>query len=347
MSTPRQLFAIVPVLNEAPGLRQFHASLGLQEQLILPLGWRLHVLYIDDGSTDGTDGILVELAECDPRVRFLRLSRNFGHQAALCAGIQAADPGADAFVILDGDGQHPVELIPEMLRLHLSGIDIIRTARIDDENAGAPLKRWISSRFHDIWTKLSETKAPHGVTEFALFGCAVLRALQQFQETHRYLRGLLTLVGFTTVTLPLRVLPRLQGTTKYSLAKQLRLASDGIFSFSTLPLKLCLLPGAAFVCAAVGECLVMIWRSVRGDPIAPGWTSLMIILLLGFGCTMLLLAVAGLYIGKIFEQVKNRPLYVIRSDSRPSEASFQSLTSAVRVTSPIVSPEDANILQPH
>lgn len=344
MNTPRHLLAIVPVFDEASGLRQFHASLRIQEQTILPLGWSLHVLYIDDGSTDSTDEILVELAECDPRVRFLRLSRNFGHQAALCAGIEAADPNADAFVILDGDGQHPVELIPEMLRLHLSGIDIVRTARLDDENAGTPVKRWISRRFHDIWTKLSETNTRHGVTEFALFGCGVLRALQQFHESHRYLRGLLTLVGFTTVTLPVRMLPRMHGTTKYSFAKQLRLASDGLFSFSTLPLKLCLLPGAVFVCAAIGECLVMIWRFLRGDPITAGWTSLMIILLLGFGCTMLLLAVAGLYIGKIFEQVKNRPLYVIRSDSRHSEGSFQPVTSPVGAASSIGGLEDADIL---
>src|SRR5206468_12308844 len=124
----------------------------------------------------------------------------------------------------------------------------------------------------------------------------VLRALQQFHESHRYMRGLLTLVGFTTFTLPIRMLPRTHGNTKYSLSKQLRLASDGILSFSTLPLKLCLLPGVLFVWAAIAETVAMIWRFASGEPITAGWTSLMIILLLGFGCTMVLLAVAGLYI---------------------------------------------------
>jgi polyisoprenyl-phosphate glycosyltransferase len=327
MKTSNTLLAIVPLFNEGPGLTEFHASLCSQEQKIAPWGWSLKILYIDDGSTDTTPEVLNDLAHCDPRVRFLRLSRNFGHQAALCAGIEAATPNADAVVLLDGDGQHPVELIPEMLRLHLSGIDIVRTARIDDRNAGTLLKRWISVRFHDLWGQLSETKMPNGVTEFALFGSVVLRALQQFHESHRYLRGLLTLVGFTTFTLPIRMLPRAHGSTKYSLSKQLRLASDGIFSFSTLPLKLCLLPGLVFVCAATVETVAMIWRFATGRPIADGWTSLMVILLLGFGCTMLLLAVAGLYIGKIFEQVKDRPVYVVRSDSMQSHDVIQPISN--------------------
>jgi hypothetical protein len=123
-------------------------------------------------------------------------------------------------------------------------------------------------------------------------------------------------VGFTTFTLPIRMLSRTHGSTKYSLSKQLRLASDGILSFSTLPLRLCLLPGFVFVCAAIAETVTMIWRFAFGETITDGWTSLMIILLLGFGCTMVLLAVAGLYIGKIFEQVKDRPVYLIRSDSK-------------------------------
>jgi dolichol-phosphate mannosyltransferase len=228
-----------------------------------------------------------------------------------------------------------------MLKLHLSGIDIVRTARIDDQNAGTLLKRWISVRFHDLWAKLSETKTPHGVTEFALFGSVVLRALRQFHESHRYLRGLLTLVGFTTFTLPIRMLPRAHGSTKYSLGKQLGLASDGILSFSTLPLRLCLLPGLVFVCAALVETVAMIWRFATGGPIADGWTSLMLILLLGFGCTMVLLAVAGLYIGKIFEQVKDRPVYVIRSDSRQSHDVVQRVFRDLEANSDIEDSENA------
>ena len=341
MRKSHELLAIVPLFNESSGLRHFHASLCSQEQKIAPWGWSLKILYIDDGSTDTTPEVLNDLAHCDPRVRFLRLSRNFGHQAALCAGIEAATPNADAVVILDGDGQHPVELIPEMLRLHLSGVDIVRTARIDDENAGTLLKRWISVRFHGLWGQLSETKMPNGVTEFALFGSVVLRALQQFHESHRYLRGLLTLVGFTTLTLPIRMLPRGHGSTKYSLSKQLRLASDGIMSFSTLPLKLCLLPGLVFVCAAIVETVAMIWRFASGEPITAGWTSLMVILLLGFGCTMLLLAVAGLYIGKIFEQVKDRPVYVVRSDSSQSHDAVQAIFDGLEADSDIGDSENA------
>jgi len=316
MRALRSLLAIVPLFNESSGLKDFHRSLRLQEQKILPWGWCLQILYIDDGSTDATPEMLIDLVDRDPQARFLRLSRNFGHQAALCAGIEAADPNVDAAVILDGDGQHPVDLIPEMLRLHINGTDVVRTARIDDHNAGSAVKRRISIGFHHLWGLLSEVDTPLGTTEFALVGSSVLRALQQFHESHRYLRGLLTLVGFTSVTLPIRMLPRAHGSTKYSFCKQLRLASDGIVSFSTLPLRFCLLPGAVFVCAALGEAVIIMMRLAWGYPIAPGWTSLMIILLLGFGCTMVLLAVAGLYIGKIFEQVKNRPVYFVRSDSR-------------------------------
>jgi dolichol-phosphate mannosyltransferase len=344
MKSTRVLIAIVPLFNEALGLRQFHAALASQEQKLAPLGWSLKVLYVDDGSKDATAEILRDLAICDPRVRFLCLSRNFGTQAAMCAGIQAADPDVDAVVILDGDGQHPIDLIPEMVGFHTAGIDIVRTSRIDDENAGSRYKRWLSVQFHFVWARVTQVKPPVGATDFVLFGASVLRALQQFNETHRYLRGLITLVGFNSLTIPIRMLPRGHGTTKCTLARQIRLASDGILSFSTLPLRLCLLPGLLFVCAALVEVAAMIWRLTFGIPIAAGWTSLMIILLLGFGCTMLLLAVAGLYIGKIFEQVKNRPLYVIRSDSRHSEGSFQSVTSTVGADCSIGGLEDADIL---
>ncbi len=312
----RTLLAVVPVFNEGKGLRAFHASLWRQDKAVSACGWRLAVLYVDDGSTDDTPEILSQLSQGHARVRVLRLTRNFGHQAALCAELEAAD--ADAIVILDGDGQHPVDLIPEMLRLHLKGADIVRVVRIDDENAGSLVKRWLSRTFHSLWRGLSAVDVPPGMTEFALFGNAVQQALQQFREIHRYLRGLLSLVGFTTTILSVRMHPRRHGTSKYSLRKQLHLASDGLFSFSTFPLRLGLLPGCVFIAVACIESLAALGRILMGYPLAPGWTSLMILVTLGFGCTIVLLTIIGIYIGKIFEQVKNRPVYFVRPDTQLS-----------------------------
>lgn len=315
------LLAIVPVFNEGEGLRAFNDSLWTQEEAISQYGWDLEVLYVDDGSVDSTPVVLADLSHRNPRIRFLRLTRNFGTQAALCAGLESAD--ADAAVMLDGDGQHPVELIPEMLRLHLAGSDIIRTARLDNKHGGAPLKRWASRRFHSLWAHLCEVSVPAGTTDFALLGQSAIKALQQFHETHRYLRGLLTLVGFTTTTLEIPILPRQHGATKCSLGKQFRLASDAVFSFSILPLRLALLPAFLFVFVACLEMAATAWRFLSGAPITPGWTSLMIIVTLGFGCTMALLAIIGIYIGKIFEQVKNRPVYLVRPDIRPKSRSAE------------------------
>lgn len=307
------LLAIVPLFNEGDGLEEFDASLRSQGNS-LPPGWRLSVLYVNDGSTDRTAEILADLAERYPDAEYLSLSRNFGHQGALWAGIEAAE--ADAVVVLDGDGQHPVTLIPRMLQLHTNGIDVVRTVRVDGAHTGVAWKRWLSARFHSLWAALSQTAVPHGTTEFALFGRQVLEALQQHKEVHRYLRGLLTVVGFTSAVLPIEIRPRNHGNSKYSLKQQLRLASDGIFSFSTVPLRLGLVLGGLFLVIAVAEMTVVAWRLLHRAVIPSGWTSLMVITALGFGSTMVLLGLLGIYVGKIFEQVKNRPVYIVRHDDQ-------------------------------
>ncbi len=309
MADMPSLLAIVPIFNESDGLEEFNTSLRSQAEH-LPPGWTLDVLYIDDGSTDRTADILADLCERDPETQYISLSRNFGHQAALWAGLEAAD--ADAVVVMDGDGQHPVTLIPRMLHLHANGVDIVRTVRIDGVEAGAAWKRWLSARFHDLWAALSQTAVPHNTTEFALFGRHVLEALQRHQEVHRYLRGLLTLVGFTSAVLPVSMNPRKHGQSKYSLRQQIRLASDGIFSFSTAPLRLGLVLGGIFLVIAAAELSAVVWRLLQQAVFPSGWTSLMVITTLGFGSTMVLLGLLGVYIGKIFEQVKNRPVYILR-----------------------------------
>jgi dolichol-phosphate mannosyltransferase len=295
---------VIPVFNEVGVVEQTHARISAA---LDGLPYEFHFLYVDDGSRDGTDRSLAELASRDPRVAPLALSRNFGHQAAITAGLDASR--SDVVITMDGDGQHPPEMIPEMLRLVAQGYDIVQTQRMDEAQP-ASFKKWTSGLFYRLINSISGTQVLAGAADF--------RALsrQAVPEYHRFLRGMVAWIGYPTVILPYQPAERISGQSKYSVKKMFRLAMDAIFSFSLVPLYIGLSMGGFLLFMAFVEMIYVLsfWVTGRTSNLAPGWSSLMFMIMIVGGILMILLGFIGVYIGYIFQEVKHRPIYLLKKD---------------------------------
>lgn len=305
---PSQVAIVVPVYNEEAVVDAFHQRL---RRVIDVLPVTFSIIYVNDGSTDGTQVALEAIAQADPRVVVVELSRNFGHQAALTAGLDQAE--AEWVISMDGDGEHPPELIPEMLALATQGYEVVLAQRQEPQQAGW-FKRWTSEAFYYLINRIASTPIPPGVSDFRLLHRRALEALRQMREYHRFLRGMVAWAGFRTVILPYAPTPRLGGHSHYSLQKMLRLAFNAIFSFSLVPLYLGISLGGVFLFLALLEALYVLsfWLTGRQASLAPGWSSLMFVLLFVGGSLMIMLGIIGLYVGYIFQEVKQRPIYFIR-----------------------------------
>jgi polyisoprenyl-phosphate glycosyltransferase len=318
METPAhpQVDIIVPVYNEEEAAVVFHQQLTTA---IDSLPYQFKIFYINDGSTDQTGSVLAKIAEHDSRVTVVEFSRNFGHQAAISAGLDLSE--GDFSISLDGDGQHPPEQIAEMLRLAQSGCDVVLTQRVEEQPAPA-FKRWTSDLFYRLLNRVGNTQILPGAADFRLLARAVVLAMRKMPEYHRFLRGMVAWAGFRTVILPYTVQPRLAGKSKYSLAKMLRLAMDAIFSFSLIPLYISVSLGVLFLLLAVIEGIYVLsfWVTGAQSGLAPGWSSLMFMLLVVGGTIMVSLGFIGIYIGYIFQEVKRRPVYIIRSITSGTDA---------------------------
>jgi dolichol-phosphate mannosyltransferase len=307
----RSVDIIVPVYNEAEAVVLFHQQLC---QVIDGLPYLFKVYYVNDGSKDATAERLGEISLADPRVVLIELSRNFGHQAALTAGLDQAQ--GDFVITMDGDGQHPPEMIPEMLHLAEAGYEVVLLQR---QEAGelSPFKRWSSELFYRWINRIGDTQILPGSADFRLLAQPVVASLREMREYHRFLRGMVAWVGYRTVILPYRQPERLAGKSKYSLAKMLRLASDAVFSFSLVPLYIGLSAGAVFLVLAFLEVIYVLsfWVTGHTEKLAPGWSSLMFMLLLVGGSLCIALGFIGVYIGYIFQEIKQRPIYIIRKET--------------------------------
>jgi len=306
---------IIPVFNEGPALVRFHASLHAVVSNLPQHSFRF--FYVNDGSSDDTPAVLDRMAASDPRVFPIELSRNFGHQAAISAGLDAFD--ADAVIMMDGDGEHPPQLVPEMIGLFESGYDIVQTQRIDSQRKGFFLKRLTGALFYSLINRLGETNVVSGAADFRLLSRDAADALRLLPEYHRFYRAMVQWIGFRSVILPYTPAQRIEGRSKYSLRKMLRLAKDGMFSFSLAPLQLGFIIGAIFILLAIAETVYVLNFWIRGETskLVPGWSSLMLVLTISSGTSMLLIAILGIYVGMIFEEVKHRPVYVVRSSKSP------------------------------
>ncbi len=299
---------VIPVFNEAGVVEQTYATL---RDIIDSLPYTVAIYYVNDGSMDATSESLAALAEKDKRIQVIELSRNFGHQAALTAGIDASR--GDLVITMDCDGQHPPELIPEMVNLFKQGYDLIQGQRSDAVAMGA-FKKWTSGGFYKILNLVSGMRVLPGAADFRAMSRQVVDALKSMPEYHRFLRGMIAWMGYRSVILPYREPERVAGKSKYSLGKMIRLASDAIFSFSLMPLYIGLSAGFTFIILALVQMVyvLVLWLTHQTNRIVPGWSSLMAVLLIASGIIMILLGFIGVYVGYIFQEVKRRPIYLIR-----------------------------------
>jgi polyisoprenyl-phosphate glycosyltransferase len=299
---------VIPVFNEAGVVEQTHAQIC---EVIDHIRHNFTIYYVDDGSSDTTVDSVVALSKQDKRIILLELSRNFGHQAALTAGLEASQ--GDFVISMDADGQHPPEMITQMLDLFCQGYDIIQAQRAEDISASS-FKQFTSSAFYSLINGISGTQIIPGAADFRGMSRQAVNALKAMPEFHRFLRGMISWMGYKSVILPYHQPARVAGRSKYSLGKMLRLASDAIFSFSLIPLYIGLSTGLVFFALAFIQLtyVLTLWFTGNTEQVVPGWSSLMAILLIASGIIMILLGFIGVYVGYIFQEVKKRPVYLLK-----------------------------------
>jgi dolichol-phosphate mannosyltransferase len=305
---------VAPMHDEAETVTRFHERVAAALE-----GETWELVVVDDGSRDGTGEALAHLSATDPRVRVVVLSRSFGHQAALTAGLEHAR--GDAVLMLDGDLQDPPELIPDMLARWREGSDVVYAVR-SDRPGETPFKLITARWFYRLFRGLTDVELAPDSGDFRLMSRAALDALLAMPERNRFLRGMSVWVGFTQTAVPFAREPRSAGRTKYTLSKMLRFSFDAITSFSNRPLQLATLLG--FVCSllaflAIPLTVVARYANIyeRGVP-----TTIVVVLLLG-GIQLITVGIIGEYVGRIYDEVKNRPLYVVRDrvNAEPPERS--------------------------
>ncbi len=329
MTPTKPLLSVVsPVYEEEEVLPRFHRVLG--EVLDgLADDYDAEILFVDDGSRDGTLALLRRLAQDDPRVRYHSFSRNFGHQAAITAGLERAR--GDVVVTLDSDLQHPPSLLPALLKKWKDGADVVVTLREDRPAAGV-VKRLSSRFFFHLMRLLSERQVCEAVSDYQLLSRKALDGLLRLGETHRYLRGMVNWLGFPTASVPFRVAPREAGASKFTFGRLSGFATDALLSFSKIPLRLPFFLGVAVMLIGLGYAAWGLAGVVltRG-PLEPGWITLLATLHLIGGSILCSLSLVGEYVGRIYEQVKGRPLYLLKESSHDAESGGGVVRGAWRV----------------
>lgn len=301
------LVLLVAAHNEEAALPAMHPRLLAVAEA---LGPGVRVLYVDDGSRDGTWTLMAGFIAAAPdRVGALRLSRNFGKELALTAGLDHVPPGA-AVVVLDADGQDPPELVPALVDRWRAGAEVVYGRR--SERHGEPLlKRATAAAFYRVINALSDTPIPRDTGDFRLIGPRAVEALRGLRERQRFMKGLFAWVGFRAEAFDYERAPRLAGASKFNYWRLWNLALEGITGFSTVPLRVATYVG---LLSALGAFAFGVWIVVRtllwGDPVA-GWPSLMVVIALLGGLQLMALGIIGEYLGRLYLEAKQRPLYIV------------------------------------
>jgi glycosyltransferase involved in cell wall biosynthesis len=303
----KRLSIVVPMHDEAPVLGKFFERI---EAETAQLGLEIEIICVDDGSRDATLSALVQKAGRDPRVKVIALARNFGKEAALTAGIEAAS--GDVVVPIDADLQDPPELIAEFLKRWEEGYDVVYGARAD-RSSDTAMKRTSAQLFYRIFNRVSDLDIPESAGDFRLMDRQVVEALKQLPERNRFMKGLFAWVGFRQIGVPYVRPERAAGTSTMGYLRLWRFALDGITSFSTAPLRVWSVIGFVAALVALFAAIVLILRVLLVGPDVPGYASLMVAVLFGFAIQMIAFGVLGEYVGRLYQEVKGRPIYVVRA----------------------------------
>ncbi|HEX7237594.1 MAG TPA: glycosyltransferase family 2 protein [Gammaproteobacteria bacterium] len=310
---------VIPAYNEERNLQALYAN--LREVLRAAGEDEFELVFIDDGSTDRTWDTIGTLSAGDVRVRGVRLSRNFGHQSALMAGLSAAR--GQAVVMMDADLQHPPPVVPQLIRKWREGFQIVHAVRRDPPNVSW-FKRVTSKLYYRVFAFMSGVAIEPGSADFCLLDRQVLDEVLKFEEEGLFLRGLVHWVGYSTTSVPFECGERHAGTSKYSLSKMMTLGWHGVSSFSLVPLRIGIAIGllsSTFAFLGTGYAIVGWWVD---DAVVPGWASSVAMTSFLFGVLFAFLAVLAEYVGRIVVEVRRRPRFLVRETTRPA------LTSADR-----------------
>jgi glycosyltransferase involved in cell wall biosynthesis len=310
---PALLSLVIPLYNEEqviPALRQ--RLTALVEQLPCPA----ELILVNDGSSDGTIGLLLKWAEEDGRIKVLGLARNFGHQAAVTAGLD--ESRGEAVVVMDADLQDPPELIPEMLAEYRKGYEVVYAQRRQRQGESI-FKRFSAWAFYRFMRKYVHPDLPPDTGDFRLISRPCLDALRSMRETHRFLRGMTAWVGFAQTAVQFDRPARAAGKTNYPLRKMIQFAWTAAISFSPMPIRISLGVGVLLASGGFVYGVYAVVRVILGLPVAPGWTSLMVALCLIGGGLFVCIGIIGEYVARIFEEVKGRPLYIVSTRANLAE----------------------------
>lgn len=301
------LSIVVPVYNEQLNIEKFYTEVIKN---VATLDMAFEIIFVDDGSSDTTPLLLSRLTKQDLHVRALILARNFGHQLAITCGMDHAR--GDAIITMDGDLQHPPEMIPDLVQKWREGYDVVQTVRESTDDVGI-LKRLTSKWYYILLNALSPVHITPGGSDFRLIDRRVLETFSLFREHDRFIRGMIGDIGYRQIKVNFVAPKRFAGKSKFSVRKMIHFALDGITAYSKIPLRLALYTGLISGMISILIILHVLYCKIAGEAI-PGWATSMVVVCLIGGLQLIFLGIIGEYIGRIFQEVKNRPLYWVRAE---------------------------------
>lgn len=308
MSARPTLSLVLPIYNEEPVIPELHKRLAA---FLGDVGESWEVIFVDDGSRDRSREMLRALAEQEPRYKVVGFARNFGHQIAITAGVDYAE--GEAVVVMDADLQDPPEVVKAMIDKWREGFDVVYAVRTKREGETF-FKKVTAAAFYRLLRKMIRIDIPLDAGDFRLMSRQVVIALRSLRETHRFVRGMVSWVGFKQTAVYYERPARFAGETKYPLRKMMRFAIDGVTSFSTVPLRFATWLGMLAGVIAIGAAFWALWTKFFGTGVVPGWTTLMMLVAFGSSAQLLMTGILGEYIGRIYEEVKRRPLYLVSEE---------------------------------
>ena len=299
---------VVPVFNEEANIEHFYTEIC---NVMNPLPYDFELMFIDDGSKDASIFILDCLAQKDSRVKPLYLARNFGHQIALTCGLDHAS--GDAVITMDGDMQHPPAFLPILIKKWEQGYEVVQTIRKTTEGVSW-LKNATSALFYKLMNALSKVRIQPGGSDFRLLDKAVVESFRRYKERARFIRGMIGAIGYKQIQIEFVAPKRFAGSSKFSINKMLHFALDGITSYSKKPLRFAFYTGLIFGLISLGVTSHVIYIKWFTEDAVPGWATISASILFLGGLQLIGIGIIGEYVGRIFEEVKQRPLYFVRHE---------------------------------